>query len=319
MSRVIVSCPLPGDALDRLSREHDVSVLAEPGALPAPRLHEAMRGADALLSMLTDVIPREAIAQASGRLRVIANCAVGYDNIDVAAAREHGIIVCNTPNVLTDATADFTWALLLAAARRVAEADRLVREGRFAGWRLDLLLGRPVCGQTLGIVGLGRIGAAVARRAKGFGMSVLYWQRQRAARELEAESGARHVERDELWSASDFVSLHVPLGPETHHLVDARALGLMKPTAILVNTSRGPVVDEAALAEALATGRLAGAGLDVFEREPRVDERLLALENVVLAPHVASATEATRALMARSVAEDILRVLRGEPPLHRVA
>lgn len=319
MRRVIVSCPLPGDALELLAREHEVVVLAKPGKLPSAVLFEAMRGADALLSMLTDVIPREAIAAAAGRLRVIANCAVGHDNIDLAAAKEHGVIVCNTPNVLTDATADFTWALLLAAARRLTEADRFVRAGRFEGWRLDLCLGLPVHGGTLGVIGLGRIGAAVAARARGFGMRVLYWQRHRAGPALEAELGARWVQLEKLLADSDFVSLHVPLGPETHHLIDARALGLMKRTAILLNTSRGPVVDEAALAEALGSGRLAAAGLDVFEREPAVHERLLELENVVLAPHVASATEATRALMARSVAEDIARVLAGQAPVNRVA
>jgi glyoxylate reductase len=268
--------------------------------------------------MLTDRVDGDVLRSAS-RLRVVGNCAVGYDNIDIQAARERGIVVVNTPNVLTDATADFAWALLLAAGRRVAEADRFVRAGHFAGWRLELMLGQELSGRTLGIVGLGRIGAAVARRGLGFGLHVLYTQRTRAALELERELAAEFVTFDELLGRSDFVSIHVPLSLETRHLFDDKALSRLKPSSILVNTSRGAVIDEAALAQALLERRIAGAGLDVFEREPEIHPALLALDNVVLAPHVASATEATRAKMARAVAQDILRVLRGEPPHQRVA
>ncbi len=315
MGRVVVSCPLPGDALAVLAAEHEVEVLGSADEPAKPEaLSDALSTADGLLSMLTDPVTAEAIVAAKN-LRVIGNCAVGYDNVDVNAARARGVVVVNTPNVLTDATADFTWALLLAVARRVPEADRFVRARRFRGWRLDLLLGREVAGATLGIVGLGRIGGAVARRAAGFGMRVLYTGRKRVSDEL----GATFVPLDQLLAESDFVSIHVPLSEETRHLIDARALSLMKPTSVLVNTSRGAVIDEAALVHALQAGRIAGAGLDVFEHEPAVLEPLLSLESVVLAPHVASATDATRAKMARAVADDILRVLRGEPPLHRVA
>lgn len=313
MGRIAVSCPLPGDALSLLEREHEAEVCPDSSGFL-----EAMRTSDAALSMLTDRVDGDVLRSAS-RLRVVGNCAVGYDNIDVEVARERGIVVVNTPNVLTDATADFAWALLLAASRRVAEADRFVRAGRFTGWRLELMLGQELSGRTLGIVGLGRIGTAVARRALGFGLNVVYTQRTRATLALERESNARFVALDELLEQSDFVSIHVPLSPETRHLLDARALERMKPSSVLVNTSRGAVIDEAALAQALLERRISGAGLDVFEREPEVHPALLSLDNVVLAPHVASATEATRARMARAVAEDILRVLRGEPPHQRVA
>jgi glyoxylate reductase len=267
--------------------------------------------------MLTDRVDGD-VLRAARSLRVVGNCAVGYDNVDVAAARERGIVVVHTPNVLTDATADFAWALLLAASRRVVEADRFVREGRFTGWRLELLLGRELAGRTLGIVGLGRIGAAVARRARGFGLRVLYTQRTRASVELERDLAAELVSFDELVQQSDFVSIHVPLSEATHHLFDRNALARLKPDAIVVNTSRGAVIDEAALVEVLREHRIAGAGLDVFEREPELHPGLLELDNVVLSPHVASSTEATRATMARAVAEDILRVLRGEAPKQRV-
>lgn len=316
MGRVLVSCPLPGDALALLEAEHEVEVVLAPAG--PERLLPALHTADALCSMLTDRVTRE-LMDAAPRLVVIGNCAVGYDNVDVDAARERGIVVVNTPNVLTDATADFAWALLLAAARRVAESDRFVRAGHFHGWELGLLLGREVSRTRLGIVGLGRIGAAVAERARGFSMNILYSQRKRAPAEVEAALGARYVELDVLLAESDFVSVHVPLSDETRHLLDESALRSMKKQSVLVNTSRGPVVDEAALAKALREGWIAGAGLDVFEREPEIHPALLDLDNVVLAPHVASATEATRAKMARAVAEDILRVLRGEAPRQRVA
>ncbi|MCA9593276.1 MAG: D-glycerate dehydrogenase [Myxococcales bacterium] len=308
MSRVVVTSPLPGDAIALLERDHAVRVL-EPGAPLAPALADA----DALLCMLTDPIT-DAILAAGPSLRIVANCAVGFDNVDVAAATARGIWVVNTPNVLTEASADFAWALMLAAARRIVEGDTVVRSGRFQGFRLGLLLGAPVAGQTLGIVGLGRIGQAVARRARGFDMRVLYAQRHRADAARENELRARHVPLAELLSESDFVSLHVPLTGATRHLIDAAALARMKPSAILVNTARGPVVDEAALASALESGHLAAAALDVFEREPDIDDRLRRLDRVLLTPHAASATEPTRAAMARALAEDILRVLSGQLP-----
>ncbi len=316
--RIVVTSPLPGGALDALRAAHNVVVLGTASAGPTPaQLHSAMRDADALLCMLTDPVPREAIAS-SGRLRVIGNCAVGYDNIDVPAATELGVQVVNTPNVLTDATADLAWALLLAAARRIAEADRFVRARRFRGWRLDLLLGRPLRGRTLGIAGMGRIGRAIAERAQGFGLLVLYTQRHQLDPAEEERLGARYVDKSTLLASSDFLALSLPASPETRHWLDRTAIALLEPGAVVVNTGRGSTVDEAALAEALESGQIAAAGLDVFEREPEIDARLLALDNVVLAPHIGSATDETRSAMAQAVAGDILRVLAGQAPEHPV-
>lgn len=294
-----------------------MTVLSDDGNVPSSRLSEAVRDADGLLSMLTDAITREVMAGAS-RLRVVGNCAVGFDNVDIRAATELGIQVCNTPNVLTEATADLAWALLLAAARRIPEADRCVRNGEFERWQIGLLLGRSVAGRILGIVGLGRIGRAVARRASGFGMRILYAQRRRAEPELERALGAEFVDKHSLLAQADFVSLHVPLTDATRHFIDRDALALMKPDAVFVNTARGALVDEAALVDALRTRRIAAAGLDVFEREPALHPGLAALPNVVFAPHIGSATAETRSLMAESVARDVLRVLAGEAPLNPV-
>lgn len=315
--RVVVTSPLPGGALELLGAAHDVTLLGSEAAPTAAELGAALRDADALLCMLTDPVPREAIA-AAPRLRVIGNCAVGYDNIDVAAATEHGVQVVNTPNVLTDATADLAWALLLAAARRIAEADRFVRAGRFAGWRLDLLLGRPLRGRTLGIAGMGRIGSAVAERARGFGLSVIYTGRHRLDPAEESRLEARYVDKAHLLAESDFLSLSLPGGAATRHWLDSAAIAALKPGAVVVNTGRGSTIDEAALAGALESGHIAAAGLDVFEREPEVEPRLLALDNVVLAPHIGSATDETRSAMARAVAEDIVRVLAGQAPHYPV-
>jgi glyoxylate reductase len=316
MAQVVVTWPLPGGALESLAG-HEVEVLDPRDPVTPERLRAAVADADGLLCMLTDSISRS-LLQAGPRLRVVGVCAVGYDNVDVAAATELGIQVCNTPNVLTEATADLAWALLLAAARRLGEADALVRSGRFQGWRLDMLLGQPVYGRTLGIVGLGRIGSAVARRARGFDMRVIYAGRRRASEQREAELGARFVDKSELLRDSDFISVHLPLSAETRHYLDRAALSAMKPGAVIVNTSRGPVIDEAALAEAIASGHLFAAGLDVFEREPAVEPRLLELERAALAPHIGSATSETRAAMAAAVAADVGRVLRGEAPQNPV-
>jgi glyoxylate reductase len=290
-----------------------VIVLSEDGNVSAEHLATPLVDADGLLSMLTDAVTRE-VMEAAPRLRVVGNCAVGFDNVDVRAATELGIQVCNTPNVLTEATADLAWALLLAAARRIPEADGFVRSGAFDRWQLGLLLGQSVHGRTLGIVGLGRIGTAVARRASGFDMRVVYTQRRRADADAERALQAEFVDKGSLLSQSDFVSLHAPLTDETRHFIDRDALTLMKPDAVLVNTARGALVDEAALVEALRAGRLGAAGLDVFEREPALHPGLTSLPNVVLAPHIGSATAETRSLMAESVARDILRVLDGQPP-----
>jgi glyoxylate reductase len=246
-------------------------------------------------------------------LKVIANMAVGYDNVDLEAAKERDIVVTNTPEVLTETTADTAFMLLLAAARRLGEAERLLRSGGWDAWGPKQLLGPDVWGKKLGLVGLGRIGQAVARRSSGFGMEVLYYDQYRNE-SAEEELGARYLELDDLLRESDFVSIHTPLTPETRHLIGERELGLMQPTAVLVNASRGPVVDEGALADALENERIFAAGLDVYEEEPKVHPKLLELENVVLAPHIGSASIETRDKMAELAAENIRAVLSGEEP-----
>jgi glyoxylate reductase len=268
---------------------------------------------NALYCMLTNTIDAE-VMDAAPALKIIANMAVGYNNIDVAEATRRGIVVTNTPGVLTDTTADFAWALLLAVARRVVEADRFVREGRFTGWGPMLMLGQDVHGKTLGIIGFGRIGRAVAKRATGFDMQVMYYDRVPADRKTERQLKARSVSLDELLAQSDYVSIHTDYNPQTHHLIGAPQLARMKRTAYLINTARGPIVDEAALVEALRAGQIAGAALDVFEHEPQVHPGLLDLPNVVLAPHIASASLDTRTAMALMAADNIIAVMRGERP-----
>jgi glyoxylate reductase len=280
--------------------------------MPRAELLRQAADADALLCLLTDRVDGELLA-AAPRLRVVANLAVGYDNLDLAALAARGVVATNTPGVLTETTADLAFALLLAVARRLPEGARYVRAGQWTTWDPLLLLGRDVHGATLGIAGLGRIGAAVARRAAGFGMPVLYTARgpQPAA---EAATGARRVAFPELLAASDFLSIHLPLTPETHHLFDAAALRQMGPTAYLVNTARGPVVDPDALYRALTEGWIAGAGLDVTEPEPLpADHPLLTLPNCLVVPHVGSGSVATRDCMATLAAENVVAVLQGRP------
>jgi glyoxylate reductase len=269
-------------------------------------------GCQGILSQVMDPIG-EAVLSTPG-LAIVANVAVGYDNIDVAAATRHGVMATHTPGVLTETTADFAFTLMVAAARRVAEGDRYLRGGRFRGWAIDMLLGQDVWGATLGLVGVGRIGTAVARRARGFDMRVLYTDEVPLAPELARELGATRVELDRLLRESDIVSLHVPLTEGTRHLIGAAELARMKDTAVLVNTSRGPVVDEAALAAALRDGKIFAAGLDVFEREPEVHPGLLELDNVVLAPHIASGSVRTRSEMSALAVRNLLAGLRGERP-----
>ena len=287
-----------------------------PDETPPPRaeLLRRVAGCDGILTLLTDRVDDELLDAAGPRLRVISNYAVGVDNIDLAACARRGVAVGNTPGVLTETTADLAWALILAAARRVAEGDRYVRAGEWRAWGPLLLLGSDVHGSTLGIVGLGRIGQAVARRATGFGMTILYHARSRVGESVESALGATFVELDELLERSDIVSLHVALTPETRGLIDVAALARMKPTAVLVNTARGPVVDGAALAVALRDGTIAAAALDVTDPEPIApDDPLLELPNCLIVPHIASATQATRGRMAAMAAANLLAGVRGEP------
>jgi glyoxylate reductase len=317
VSAVFVSCPLPGDAVDRLGLEHPVVMGQEHIGVRGEAFAQGASSFEAIVTVVTDRIDPPLLARVP-RLRIVANVAVGYDNIDVAACRARGVVVTNTPGVLTDATADLAFGLLLASARRIAEGDRLVRRGAFAGWTPSFLVGARVHGATLGLVGLGRIGQAMARRARGFGMRVLYAAGTRASHDVERALGATHGSVDDVFALADFVSLHCPLTPETRHLANAERLARMKPGAVLINTSRGACVDEVALAAALREGPLAAAGLDVFEDEPRVHAGLLALENVVLAPHIGSADRPTRVAMAAVAIDSVRAVLSGQPPLYPV-
>lgn len=312
--RILVTSSLPGRVESTLDDVGEVTVLRGEGRLPRGELLRHLPGAHAVLTILTDRMDREAI-EAGGSLRIIANCAVGYDNIDIGTARERGIVVTNTPDVLTEATADLTWALILAASRRIVPADRYVREGRFTTWLPGLFLGSDLSGKTLGVVGAGRIGRAVARRASGFGMGILYADPRPVQPSDERALAARRVSLEELLEESDIVTIHVPLSPGTRHLIAGPQLGRMKPGAYLVNTSRGPVVDEEALVKALEAGRIAGAGLDVYEEEPKVHRGLLGREDVVLLPHIGSATVETRERMAELAARNVAAVLRGEKPV----
>jgi glyoxylate reductase len=289
---------------------------ADVGYTPEELVSHA-RDADAMVSLLTDRIDDSVISQCP-KLKVVANVAVGYDNIDVAAAARRGVAVTNTPGVLTDATADFAWALLLAVARNVVPADRYVRDRRFREWMMMEFHGAELAGRTLGIAGFGRIGAAVARRGRGFGMHVIYANSRRVAQALEEETGAHFVDKETLLASSDVLSLHVPLTAATRHYLSDAEFALMKASAFVINTARGPVIDEAALARALTSGAIRGAGIDVFEREPVVDPALLAAPNTVLAPHIGSATTETRTKMALMAAENVIAVLAGRTPVNPV-
>jgi glyoxylate reductase len=309
--KVLVTREIP-DAGLRLLEGFDVTVLSvsPPGR---GELLEAVRGAVGILPTVTEKMDAEVIDAAGDGLKVIANMAVGFDNIDVEAATELGVVVTNTPEVLNETTADTAFMLLLASARRLGEAERLLRSGGWDAWGPKQLTGPDVWGKRLGVIGFGRIGQALARRTRGFDMELVYHDQYRNE-EAERELGARYLELDELLRTSDFVSIHTPLTPETTHLIGAEELERMKPEAVLVNTSRGPVVDEAALADALADDRIFAAGLDVYENEPEVHPKLLDLEKVVLAPHIGSASIETRDKMAALAAENLAAVLRGEEP-----
>ena len=312
MSRIVVSGRVPAAARSVLESAGDTWMWDGAEPAPADTLLGQVTDAAALVAVFTRV-DRE-LLDAAPRLRVVANVAVGYDNVDVAECTARGIRVTNTPGVLTDATADVAFGLLLSVTRRLGEAERLVRSGVRFRWGFETLLGTGLQGRQLGVVGMGAIGAAVARRARAFGMSVVYHNRRPVAPEVAAELGARLVSFDELLATSDVVSLNSPYTPETHHLIDAAALARMRPDAFLINTARGKLVDEAALVDALLAGTIAGAGLDVFEDEPNVHPGLLDLENVALAPHIGSATVETRTAMAVLAARNVLAVLSGDEP-----
>jgi glyoxylate reductase len=314
---VLLTCNIPSAPMRALEAACDVERIDE-RPVTGEQLIARLPGKQALVCLLTERVDRD-VLEAGTDLRIVANIAVGYDNIDVAAARERGILVTNTPDVLTEATAEFTWGLILAAARRIPEGERLLRRGEWQGWALDFMLGSQLTGKQLGIVGMGRIGRAVAARAPAFGMRVAYADPGSADRaQANGVGEAVRVSLDELLVSSDVVSLHVPLTPATRHLLDRRALARMRRSAVLVNTSRGPVVDEEALAWALGEGLIAGAALDVYEREPEVHARLRGLENVVLAPHMASGTIETRTAMADLAVRNVIAVLAGQPALTEI-
>ncbi len=319
--RVFVTRYLPGPALSMLRAAVELVGNVEDRSLSREELLAGVPGVDGLLCIPADRIDAEVMDAVGPSLRVVSNYAVGYDNIDVPAATARGILVTNTPGVLTETTADLAWTLILGASRRVSEGDALVRRGDFHGIYPTYMLGRDVHGKTLGIVGMGRIGAAAARRAVGFDMPVLYTRRSGPLPADSAPAGASWrwcAELDELLAASDIVSVHVPLAPETRHLIGARELGLMRPGSVLVNTARGAVVDESALVQALRRGPLGAAGLDVYEHEPRLAEGLAELPNTLLLPHVGSATVETRGSMAELAARNAIAALRGEPVPHPV-
>ena len=313
-ARVYLTRPIPDAGIEMLREQiSDFHMNEEDRVLSREELKQAVKDCDGILSLLTDKMDAEVMDAAGPQLKVIANYAVGFDNIDLQAATERGILVTNTPGVLTDATADFAWALLMATARRIPESERYARAGKYKAWGPKLFLGGDFVGRTLGIIGAGRIGSAMAKRATGWNMRILYTDVQPNPN-IEKEVGAQFVDMDTLLKESDYISIHVPLTPETHHLIDEAALRKMKPTAYLVNTSRGPVIDEAALARALKEKVIAGAGLDVFEEEPKIHPDLLELENVVITPHIASATHETRNKMATMAATNLIEALRGNRP-----
>ncbi|MGN6275715.1 MAG: 2-hydroxyacid dehydrogenase [Solirubrobacterales bacterium] len=312
---IAVSNRIPPAAVELLREAGEVRLDEREEALPREDLLDLVAGADAILTLLHDRVDDELLAAAGPQLRCVANVAVGYDNVDLEAAARRGVVVTNTPGVLDDATADLTLALILAATRRIAEGDRLIRSGQPWVWGMHFMLGSGLRGKRLGIVGLGGIGRRVAERARAFGMEIAYHSRHEAPAEVVVALEAERMPLPRLLAAADVVSLHCPLTPETRHLIGAGELAAMKPSAVLVNAARGPVVDERALAEALAAGTIAAAGLDVYEREPKVEPALLALDNVVLTPHLGSATIETRTAMAELAARNAISVLRGQGAL----
>ena len=315
--KIFLTRQLPPDSMRILSEGSELTMNPDDRYLTKDEIIAGIQGMDGLLCLLTDTIDAD-ILDANPDLKVVANYAVGFNNVDVAAATQRKIPVTNTPGVLTETTADMAFALLMAAGRRVAEGDRFVRTKAWDGWGPLQFLGADITGATLGLVGLGRIGKAMIPRAAGFGMNVIYWNRTRLSAEEERELGVSYAPMDEVLAKSDFVSVHVALNEKTRHLIGARELSLMKPTACLINTARGPVIDEKALVVALSSGTIASAGLDVYEQEPLLEPELYELENVVIAPHLGSGTIGTRTKMGNMAAENCLAACNGQRPVNLV-
>lgn len=311
--KIFITREIPGNAISFLSKHFDVKVNKEDRVLLREELIENIKDVDAVLCLLQDVIDEEIIDNAN-KVKIFANYAVGYNNIDVKCAKKNGIIITNTPGVLTDTTAELAWALLLSVARRVVESDKYVREGKFTEWKPNLYLGQDITGKTLGIIGAGSIGKAFAKRSRGYDMKIVYHNRRRDLA-FEEEFKAQWVDKETLCKDSDIISIHVPLTEETRHLITKRELSIMKETAIIINTARGPVIEEKDLYEALKNNGIWGAGLDVYEKEPEIYPGLTELDNVVLAPHIGSATIETREKMAMMAAMNIEAVLNGRDPI----
>ncbi|QDT05847.1 Putative 2-hydroxyacid dehydrogenase [Rubripirellula lacrimiformis] len=311
--KIFLTRQLPSESMQLLKSQSELTYNHDDRYLSKEEIIAEIQGVDGLLCLLTDTIDDDVLG-ANPDLKVVANFAVGFNNIDVAAATARGIPVTNTPGVLTDTTADMAWALLLAAGRRVVEGDRFVRSRQWQGWGPLQFLGGDVTGSTLGLIGFGRIAQAVARRARGFDMKILYWNRTRLSADEESKLGVQYASMDDVLAKSDFVSVHVALNDQTRHLIGPRELSLMKSTASIINTARGPIIDEAAMVDALKNGSIASAGLDVYENEPQLEPELYDLANVVIAPHLGSATIGTRTKMGNMAAENCLAACRGQVP-----
>lgn len=318
MAKIVVTGKIPEVALEKLKKSHEVISWGEETPISRDELLKRVSGANVIVSLLTEKIDEEVLASAGNDLKAVCNVAVGYNNIDVAACKSKNVLVTNTPGVLTDATADIAMALILMTTRRLSEGERVIRNQDPWAWGMFYMLGSSIQNQTLGIVGMGQIGIATALRAKSFGMKIIYTRRNRLDEKIEKELSAQYVSLDDLLQQSDIVSLHCPYSTETHHLISDAQLSKMKKTSYLINTARGPIVNEEALANALINKTIAGAGLDVYENEPKVNEKLLKLDNVVLLPHLGSATVETRTAMATTAANNALEILSGNKPLNPV-
>ena len=318
MAKIVVTGKIPEVALEKLKKSHEVISWGEETPISRDELLKRVSGANVIVSLLTEKIDEEVLTSAGNDLKAVCNVAVGYNNIDVAACKSKNVLVTNTPGVLTDATADIAMALILMTTRRLSEGERVIRNQDPWAWGMFYMLGSSIQNQTLGIVGMGQIGIATALRAKSFGMKIIYTRRNRLDEKIEKELSAQYVSLDDLLQQSDIVSLHCPYSTETHHLISDAQLSKMKKTSYLINTARGPIVNEEALANALVNKTIAGAGLDVYENEPKVNEKLLKLDNVVLLPHLGSATVETRTAMATTAANNALEILSGNKPLNPV-